>query len=171
MKKNGIILRPMTLEDTEDIVRWRNSESVKKFFIYQDEFTRDSHENWIKTKVETGDVVQFMIVEEGSQKAVGSVYLRDIDRENRKAEYGIFIGEDEARGKGYGALATRKMLEYAFGEMGLHRVYLRAFADNIRAISTYKKEGFKVEGILTDDVFVNGQFRDIAWMAKINTTE
>ena len=57
-EKAGIYLRPMTYEDTDDIVAWRNSDSVRKNFIYQALFTRESHENWIRTMVETGKVVQ-----------------------------------------------------------------------------------------------------------------
>ena len=57
----GIYLRPMTWEDTDNIVAWRNSDAVRKNFIYQELFTRESHENWIRTMVETGKVVQTII--------------------------------------------------------------------------------------------------------------
>lgn len=57
----GIYLRLMTREDTDRIVAWRNSDAVRKNFIYQALFTRESHENWIRTHVETGDVVQMII--------------------------------------------------------------------------------------------------------------
>ena len=56
----GIYLRLMTREDTDRIVAWRNSDAVRKNFIYQALFTRESHENWIRTHVETGDVVQMI---------------------------------------------------------------------------------------------------------------
>ena len=92
----------MTYDDTDLIVSWRNTDSVRKNFIYQALFTRESHENWIRTKVETGDVVQMIICETGSDRPVGSVYVRDVDLTHHKAEYGIFIGEADARGKGYG---------------------------------------------------------------------
>ena len=74
-----VYLRTMTYDDTDLIVQWRNSDSVRKNFIYQALFTRESHENWIRTKVETGDVVQMIICETGTDKPVGSVYVRDID--------------------------------------------------------------------------------------------
>lgn len=40
----AIYLRLMTDEDTEDIIRWRNSDAVRKRFIYQAPFTKQSHE-------------------------------------------------------------------------------------------------------------------------------
>lgn len=163
-----IFLRPMTLEDTDNIVSWRNSENVKKYFIYQNEFTKEGHLRWIDTKVKTGEVVQFIIVEKESNKPIGSVYLRDIDYEFHKAEYGIFIGEDCKKGKGYGTQAARLMIKYAFAELHLHRIYLRVYSDNERAINSYKKAGFMVEGLLKDDVLVRGKYRDIIWMGIIN---
>ena len=163
----GIYLRLMTFDDTDLIVSWRNSDAVRKNFIYQELFTREGHENWIHTQVETGRVVQMIICEIATDKPLGSVYIRDIDRHHNKAEYGIFIGEDEARGRGVGASAAKLMLRYCFEEMGLHRVYLRAFAENKQAIGSYEKAGFVKEGLLRDDVCIDGVYRDIVWMAAI----
>lgn len=164
----GIYLREMTYDDTDDIVRWRNSEGVRKNFIYQGLFTKESHENWIKTMVETGRVVQMMICETATKRAVGSVYIRDIDKTHNKGEYGIFIGEEGARGKGYGTAAAKLMIGYCFEELGLHRLFLRVYADNIQAIRSYEKGGFKKEAYLRDDVFVDGRYRDIVLMGIIN---
>ena len=83
--------------------------------------------------IDTKKAVQLMICEIASGRAVGSVYIRDIDREHNKAEYGIFIGEAEARGRGIGTGAAKLMLRYCFQEEKLHRVYLRALAGNDRA--------------------------------------
>lgn len=163
-----IYLRPINIEDTENVVRWRNSEHVRKYFIYQADFTVESHVRWMKEKVETGEVAQFIIVESDSQRDIGSVFLRDIDWVHNKAEYGIFIGEESAKGKGYGSLAAKKILEYAFDNLKLHRIYLRVLADNQRAIASYKKAGFVQEGVLKDDVLIRGEYKDVVWMAIIN---
>lgn len=167
-QKYDITLRPIVLEDAELIVKWRNSDAVKPYFIYQDNFTVCGQKQWIETKVKTGEVVQFIILETESKKPIGTVYLRDVDNVFHKAEYGIFIGEENAKGKGYGTQAAQLMIKYAFETMKLHRLYLRVFADNMRAIFSYQKAGFSQEGLLRDDVYVNGQYRDIVWMSIIN---
>lgn len=164
----GIYLRPMTWDDTDLIVRWRNSDAVRLNFIYQEPFTREGHENWIRNMVETGKVVQMIICETKDDTPLGSVYIRDLDRQHNKAEYGIFIGEESARGRGVGTAAARLMLEYCFQEEKLHRVFLRAFASNARAIRSYEKAGFVREGLLRDDVCIEGEYRDIVWMAAVN---
>ncbi|MCM1100321.1 MAG: GNAT family N-acetyltransferase [Clostridium sp.] len=163
----GIYLRLMTPEDTDLIVAWRNSDAVRRNFIYQELFTREGHENWIRDQVETGHVVQTIICDLADDKPLGSVYIRDIDRRHNKAEYGIFIGEAEARGRGVGTAAARLMLRYCFEEEGLHRIYLRALADNGQAIRSYEKAGFLREGYLREDVRIDGIYRDIVWMAAV----
>lgn len=164
----GIYLRLMTADDTNRIVTWRNSDGVRKNFIYQALFTRESHENWIRTMIDTGKVVQMMICEMATDRAVGSVYIRDIDTTHHKAEYGIFIGEEDARGKGYGTSAAKLMVKYCFEELKLHRLFLRVYAENIQAIRSYEKAGFVKEAYLHEDVYVDGRYRDIVLMGIIN---
>lgn len=164
----GIYLRLMTYDDTDLIVKWRNSDAVRKNFIYQELLTREGHEKWIRTRVETGEVVQTIICDIATDRPLGSVYIRDIDKQHKKAEYGIFIGEADARGRGIGTAAAKLMLRFCFEEMELHRVYLRALSGNEQAVRSYEKAGFVKEGLLKEDVCINGKYIDIVWMAAIN---
>ena len=164
----GIYLRPITYDDTEHIVTWRNSDGVRKKFIYQALFTKEGHENWMRTMVETGKVSQMIICETDGDRSIGSVFVRDIDRVHNKGEYGIFIGEGDCRGRGIGSAAAGLMIRYAFEELGLHRLFLRAFADNKQAIRSYEKAGFVQEAYLHEDVCIDGRYRDVVLMAILN---
>ena len=178
-KGKGIYLRKIEYSDTDNIVRWRNKDSVRSHFIDQRLFTKESHEAWLKNYVETGKVIQLIIcIPKDDEDApyeeyvpVGSVYARDIDRTHNKAEYGIFIGEDSARGRGVGSKCARLMIEYCFETLHLHRFYLRVHADNLQAIKSYENAGFIREAYLKDDVFVDGEYKDIVLMAIINPKE
>lgn len=160
-----IILRPMEYGDTERIVKWRNSERVRSRFIYRETFTVMGHCRWIETMIDTGKAVQFMICEKEGIRPVGSVYFRDIDREKKEAEYGIFLGEDDALGKGYGTEAARLAVEYAFSKMGLERLILRVFTDNGMAVRSYEKAGFREEKILKDVECSDGERKDMLLMS------
>lgn len=138
-----VSLRPIEIADTERIVNWRNQEWVRRNFIYQEPFTKEGHLSWIRTQVESGHVVQFIICLSDGRE-VGSVYFRDIDREAGIAEYGIFIGEEDALGCGYGTAAARTALDYAFTKLHLGKVFLRFFTDNIGAQRSYENAGFKM---------------------------
>lgn len=150
LKGNKVYLRKMQVEDTEDIVKWRNKDFVRKNFIYQELFTYEGHLNWIETMVKTNKVVQFIIVENETDKPVGSVYLRDIDEKDKSAEYGIFIGEETALGKGYGSESAMLMTQYAKDYLKLNKLFLRLYKENIAAYKSYKNAGFKMIEDKTD---------------------
>lgn len=167
---NGkIFLKPITAEDTENIIRWRNKESVRKNFLDQRPFTVQGHTNWLNNMVNTGKVVQFIIYDKIENIPVGSVFLRDIDYTNKKAEYGIFIGEDIARGKGIGTDAAKAIVSYGFSKLKLHKIFLRVLSENKGAIRSYQKAGFTQEAYLKDEVLISGEYRDIILMAIINS--
>ena len=164
---SSIHIRPITEADTDLILTWRNHPSVVMNFIYRSPLTREDHLHWMRTKVESGTVVQFIIEAEGCP--IGSVYLRDVDKVHQKAEFGIFLGNENARGKGYGTEATRLILKFAFETMGLNRIVLRVFAENERAIRCYEKAGFSREGVFRQDVIIDGNFYDILFMSILRS--
>lgn len=166
-----IRLRPISLEDTKLIVKWRNMPSVKKNFIFRDDFTEEMHINWMKTKVTSGEVVQYIIEETDTNRPIGSVYLRDINKKYNSAEYGIFIGEEDARGKGYGTKAAELFVNYMFKKLKLHRICLRVLAGNDSAYRSYEKIGFNKEGVARDMIRVDGKYRDVIFMSIINEKE
>lgn len=64
----------------------------------------------------------------------------------------------EMRRRGYGNAAINKILEIAFLEYGMNRVWLRALETNTNAIDLYKKAGFIQEGICRSESMRKGQF-------------
>lgn len=180
MSAEKVFLRPITTADTDKIVAWRNRDFVRKNFIYQKPFTGEGHEAWLREQVEPGHVAQFIIcIEEGnigSQKddvrggvnggsvEIGSVYLRDIDREKGEAEYGVFIGESDALGRGYGTQAAKQMLDYGFGTLGLIKIFLRLLEDNPRALKSYEKAGFQLQTDRRETVTLEQGKRDVLFM-------
>ena len=164
----GIYLRPITDEDTSLIVAWRNSDAVRSRFIYREPFTEEGHRSWLKNVVETGRAIQMIVCDLETGKPLGSVFLRDVDRKHSKAEYGIFLGEADARGRGVGTAAARLMLRYAFCEEKLHRIFLRVLADNAQAIRSYEKAGFVREAYLRESVYLDDTFKDVILMSVLD---
>ncbi len=164
---DNIILRRMNSDDTDNIIRWRNSDIVMNHFIIRTPLTRPVHENWIKTKIETGQVEQFIITIKDSGKEIGSIYFKDIDHALKTAEFGIFIGEESELGKGYGYEAQKLALDYAFNEMNMETIILRVLSDNAAAINNYKKCGF----IKMDDksfvANIEGQEHEVIFMKLV----
>lgn len=164
---SNVRLRPITGDDTADIVRWRNDRDVQQFFIFREPFTNEMHRDWLENKVFTGKVIQYIIEDRFSGKSVGSVYFRDVDRENECAEYGIFIGEAEARGRGLGGETAKLFTDFGLDVLRMHRISLRLLGSNDIARRSYESAGFATEGIFRDMVKLDGEFTDVVFMARM----
>jgi RimJ/RimL family protein N-acetyltransferase len=87
-----------------------------------------------------------------------------LDLVHSEAWVGIGIGEREYWGKGYGTDAMRLILQYAFMELNLQRVSLGLHAYNERALKSYEKVGFRLEGRTRSDQLREGMRTDTLWM-------
>ena len=170
---NQIYLRSITdsEEDTNHIIRWRNSDGVRPYFIYQKPFTIEGHKQWLEKEIFSGKGFQFMVCKIEDDTPIGCTYLRDYDKVSRKAEYGFFIGVEEEKGKGIGKDMLTTTMKFAFEELGLHKLYARAFANNMPSVKSFLSCGFEQEAYLRDEEYINGEYRDIVFLAKINPVE
>ena len=141
-------------------------EPDKEIFVYREVFTPEIHENWLRERVATGQVHQFIILEKEDRRPVGSVYLRDIDTVGGTAEYGIFIGEDDATGRGYAVEAAELMVGYARTIQGLKKLGLRVFADNEAAMRSYLSAGYEKISSLPGVECSDGECKDMIWMEQ-----
>ncbi len=156
----------MSLGDVELYHSWRNDIDVMNstnplLDVYSLEETREFVEEVI---VNSRSSKSYMIEEKNRDNAIGITSLVEIDLKNRNAECIIDIGEKEFWGKGYGREALLLLLEYAFLELNLHRISLKVFAFNERAVGLYSRIGFKREGISRQALYRNGKWHDIVHM-------
>lgn len=168
LQKGDIYLRPITANDAEQVLRWRNSDGVKQFYLYRKDITPEEHQQWLREKVDRGLVYQFIIVVKASDTPIGSVYVQHIDRIHRSGEFGIFIGEPSALGRGFGTTAAELMVQFAFSELGLGKLYLRVLSDNIRAIKSYQSVGFSEECNMQEEVRIDGITYNVTRMSIIH---
>jgi RimJ/RimL family protein N-acetyltransferase len=59
------------------------------------------------------------------------------------------------------------LLRYGFQQLNLHRIYLRVFSENQRAVHLYEKLGFQQEGRWRQAEFRSGRYHDILWMGLL----
>ncbi len=97
-------------------------------------------------------------------KPIGCVAFLDYDRTQQKAELRKLIGAPEMRNKGYAKQATRLWINYGLKGLNLRKIYLNTVSNNIRNIRINEELGFSVEGILRNEVFLNGKHHDVIRM-------
>ena len=101
-------------------------------------------------------------------RCIGTARLHSLDSDNRRARYAIGIFDPEMWGRGYGTLATRGVLRFAFGVLMLHRVDLRVLSDNTRAIACYARCGFRQEGTEREGALIDGNWHDDVMMSILD---
>ena len=171
LRGEQIYLRPITADDTELAVRWRNQPSVVANFLYRKPITPKDHEDWLAIEVFNGLVRQFIVCRNEDDKPLGSAYLQNFDEESRRAEWGIYLGEEQTYGKGVGTEAGHLILDYAFNTLGLHKVVSRVLARNTASARMSEKVGSIQEAYLRDEYFLDGQYEDLILFGIFNPRE
>lgn len=80
-------------------------------------------------------------------------------RTKHTGEFGISVLK-EYWGHGIGTELLKYMLHWAKSSKIIRKVNLRLRSDNERAFHLYSKLGFKIEGLITRDFFINGVYFD-----------
>ena len=104
-----------------------------------------------------------MIIYYNNQRS-GRISIYNIDYKNQKSEYGIFIN-NEYQGKGIASRASKLLISYVFSNLNLRKIYVHVFSNNLPAIKLYKKLGFEEEGVLKEETFKNGEYKNVIRMA------
>jgi RimJ/RimL family protein N-acetyltransferase len=101
----------------------------------------------------------FAIRHEG--QICGLVNLDDLDFPNSHAEIGIAITTRLQRGQGFASEALGLLLDFAFGELNLQRIWCRIISGNEPSVRLFTRAGFVQEGVLRRHVRRSGDFRDM----------
>jgi RimJ/RimL family protein N-acetyltransferase len=160
-------LRAIEREDIPTFVRWFNDPEVRQYLEMYLPMSRAEEEQWFEAYLEDSTSRIFAIVDAEDGVVIGNVGLHGLDWKNRSATLGIVIAEKEYWGRGYGSDAITALLDFAFGEMNLHRIQLSVYEFNQRAMRCYEKCGFRHEGRARDAFYSRGRYHDSFLMAVL----
>lgn len=161
-------LRRHRPENLEHVVRWYRDPELAGLTRYQVRpMTREEIERFFHARLLATDSVAYAIHVVPTERLIGLTTFSAMDGDNGSAMFHITIGERDAWGRGYGTEATRLMLALAFERLGLHRVSLSVFAFNTRAIRSYEKAGFQIEGRLREAIIRDDRYWDEIQMGAL----
>lgn len=159
-----LYLSPISLEDTNAYVKWLNDFEITDRLNQSCKICNEiSEKAWIEKTLENG-LSNFAIVNLENDTLIGNCGINDIDYISRTATIGIFIGDKDNRGKGYGTEAIKLLINFGFNYLNLKNIDLKVFDFNENAIACYKKVGFKEYGRRHSAYFCNGKYHDIIYM-------
>lgn len=156
-------LRRLENIDAEKMLEWMHDSSVNSNFRFDfSKMTLNDVLEFIKNSFD--DVNQHFAIVNEQNECMGTISLKNINKIDNNAEYAI-VTRSSAHGKGFALKATKEIIEYAFNDLKLHKVYLNVLEENGRANNFYKKCGFHFEGMSKDSVYINGEYHNLNWYA------
>jgi RimJ/RimL family protein N-acetyltransferase len=164
-----VYLRPAERSDLPTFVRWLNEADTVRYLTLMAPMSLASEERWFDGLLErqgTRDF-HFVICLLADGRAIGTAGLHEVDRESGSAAFGIAIGDEADRSQGYGTDALRAICDFGFGSLRLERIYLDVFTPNQRAIRSYERAGFVLEGTQRRAHFSDGRFEDTHRMSLL----
>lgn len=156
-----IRLRPITTGDVDHMMAWVNDPEVtRNFATLSKTITREQELAYIERMI-ASENDRLYCIETLAGRYVGNVGLHQIYWAARNARLGLVVGAPWARGRGWGQQAITLICALAFGDLGLHKVWLVHYETNARMAHICQKLGFAVEGVLRDEYFHGAGFHNM----------
>lgn len=113
----------------------------------------------------------FVFAVRHEDELVGLINLDGLDWANSHTEIGIALTKSTARGQGYAGEALALLIDFAFGELGLHRIWARIIDGNEPSQKLFARLGFQPEGRMRGHVRRFGRFRDMLIYGLLQPSE
>lgn len=155
-------LRPIAPADLERMVAWSQDPEVCQYLDGNYPQNLEDANGWLQKVLSDRHNKRWSLLTK-SGRLIGDIELDHITWRSGEAELRVCIGEKSFWNQGYGTDAVSTVIAHAFDGMGLKRVYLRVFTENVRAIRCYTKSGFRKEGRL-ERLDTTGRPREILLM-------
>jgi RimJ/RimL family protein N-acetyltransferase len=160
------ILRPWAMSDLDDLVKFANNHNVAKYLMdrFPHPYTREDGVAFIgMTSQNHPPNILAIEVEGRASGGIGVHFQEDVYRRN--AELGYWLAEPYW-GKGIMSAAIPQMVEYAFKNFEIDRIFARPFGTNIASRKTLEKVGFILEARFEKTFIKEGQLLDELVYAK-----
>jgi RimJ/RimL family protein N-acetyltransferase len=163
LRGQRVVLRPIEPEHLPNYVRWFADPDVLAYFGPYRPMNLAQEQAWYVHQNEDASMINFACEYEG--RHIGGGGFGDLNHANQSAEVGLLIGEKALWDQGLGKDMLATLVAYGFDYLNLHRIYLRVFAQNQRAIHAYEQVGFVLEGRFRESEWRHGRWQDMLYMS------
>ncbi|MFA1822244.1 GNAT family N-acetyltransferase [Virgibacillus oceani] len=167
IKGEKVYLRPILKNDITFLNEWKNNENI--FQNLGGGFmptSIDQQEKWIESMIDTTGNNKRFIICDIENSPIGMVGLYGINWVHRTCEIGIYIGNIDSQGNGYGKEACKLMEQFAKKYLNLRKIKLNVVFDNEAATHMWESLGYEVIGKFKEERYIKGEYRDLILMEK-----
>lgn len=165
--RKAVTVGPLKAEYAGNMYRWMCDPVVSDNLGLRSEPSLDRTSQWIERSMQANDVRVFSILLD--DRHVGNVVIDQIDEYLGKGRLSVYVGEVKERSAAVGLTGMYLAIQQTFDELGLHKIWLTVHARNFKAISTYNKLGFVLEGILRDEFLLGVERLPVLYMGLLST--
>jgi [ribosomal protein S5]-alanine N-acetyltransferase len=127
----------------------------------------DSAASFVIKSTNVGESLLLGVFLKSGDEPIGNIRLFNFHAVHHRAELSFLFYDKKRWGNGYATEALDRTIEYAFEDLGLHRVHADFYESNAASRRIFEKLGFKCEGRYADHFFVNNSYQDSIRVAKI----
>lgn len=167
LKGEKVVLRPIEVEDLPLIVKWKNDRQITNMTSSYKPITLSQEELLYDLDQESTNTYRYII--DIDRDAIGYCGLTNIDWKSRRCEIFIRVSRKDKWGKGYGTDSIKLLLNFAFTDLNLNKIFLTAYEDNMEALTLYEALKFKKEGVLREHAFNQGIYKNMVIMGLIKS--
>ena len=154
LETDRLLLRQIVDSDAETLYEnlYRNFDHYK--FYYQ--FPYKNLEDF-RQKYKYGSFFKWVIVLKENNEPIGIVELHTYDSLNNNCRIGYIVG-DKYRKKGYAYEAVKKIIEFGFNHLYIHKIEAHIVADNTASIKLAESVGMTLESIRKDSYKIGDNY-------------
>lgn len=171
-------LRPYSLEDVEDVLAYATDPEWALYVPVPQPYTRADAEEFLARQLSQDSNKRVSWAIEYTGSAVGGINI-GLDRENRVGTIGYSIAR-RLWGRGLTTEAAAAVIDHAFAAFpDLNRIQATTDERNVGSVRVMEKLGMVREGLLRQDQYLRGEFRNTVccgllrceWEARGNRTK
>ncbi len=164
-----VFLSPLSAKDAEKYSLWLNDFEVMQYMNMAEVVYSVEKEFDVLEKKSMTYEPAFSIIDQETDKLIGSCSIANIDSVNGTAELGVMIGDKNFWGRGYGADAVKLLLDHSFNVLNLKNIMVEVYSYNERAIKCFEKCGFKKIGFRRNSKTLGGETYNTVFMDIVST--
>lgn len=165
-----LIIRNLQVADvTQDYAEWLNNPEINRYLTNSGKiYSIDDCISYVNSFKAESEKALIGIFYRETGLHLGNITLSHIYWHRKAAEIGICVGRKKYHGMGLAAEALKAVIDFCFfSELNMHRLFAATHAPNEASTKLFKRCGFKVEGILRDNDFIDGKYCDACFLGLI----
>ena len=166
-ERESVTLRAVEQRDVDQWREWINRPDVMEGLDRVLPATEEEHRRFIERNVAGNTSSVWFSIEAEDGTYVGNIWLWDLHWRHRRAEVRLFVAHPDYQGRGLATAALERVANYAFNDLGLHKLYAYVHSSNERSRRAFESAGYVEEATLRSEAYRDGHFTDVWRLCKV----